>query len=144
MISAAPAPSRQPLPRPDAPIDPPSPAAGVDLAQINLEQAVARLWWDVLDYSGRADLARAVVTSAVDEAPRNSPRIKFLRDLLDGRPVGTEGEPRGAYGAPRFLHGDDQVMANEARLYHEDLTAGRRSARSPESFRGGADSDRLV
>ncbi|MBL7259239.1 trypsin-like peptidase domain-containing protein [Paractinoplanes lichenicola] len=97
-------------------------AAGVDTTQVNVEQAIARVWWEVLDYTGRTGLTRELVATALDQLPKTSPYAGFLHDLLDDRPVRTEGEPRGSYGAPRFLHDDDQIMENEARLYRDDLT----------------------
>ena len=96
--------------------------AGIDLTEINVEQAVSYIWMEILNAAAPAGLLEAVVRSARDLQPETSPRRAFLDSLLTGREIHTDGQPRDPDGAPRFISGTDEVYEHEALLYHDDLT----------------------
>ncbi|WP_433292279.1 trypsin-like peptidase domain-containing protein [Actinoplanes sp. CA-030573] len=98
--------------------------AGIEMTEINSEQAIAYVWSEVLDLAAPHGLLEAVVRTARDLLPETSPRRPFLTGLLAGAAPETDGAPRGPDGAPRFISGTDEVYEREALLYHDDLTIG--------------------
>ncbi|MEU7532080.1 serine protease [Saccharothrix sp. NPDC042600] len=93
--------------------------AGLDLTEIDSEQAPTFLWMDVLTEAAAQGRTRALVTAASDALAETSPAKPFLLDLLADRPTRLSSEPVSATGRPVF---DDRVTEPEALLYQDDLT----------------------
>lgn len=96
--------------------------SGINIYAINIQQAPAYVWMEILNAAGTAGLTRTLVGIVHDLLSPNSPCRPFLRDLLANEPVQTETEPLGLYGAPNFIINNDDVTEPEALLYYDDLT----------------------
>lgn len=95
------------------------PQTGLPLAMLNVNNAPFYLWREVLDQLAPLGLVRTLVERAYDQH-KKSPSGAYLEALLDEEPI--VAEPRGANGEPAFRDGSDEVMVDEALLYHDDLT----------------------